>query len=423
MKCPGLSAVAWLVLCASALVAAPTTAHDALILYDGEPEKSDAYISARFTQCLLSHFDLDGVRLRSFFSCPPVEAAAAGFLFAICEQGSAPLPPALLEAVAGRRRPVIWINLQLDELLAMAPGRYPLRAGPEVSGRGWKISYGDRQFAKEDKELQTMLPGRSGCRVVAWAEDGKGRRLPWAVHGSNLWVFADSPFAYAREGGRWLVFADLLHDILGRDHEELHRVLLRIEDVTPQSDPAAIRRIAEFLAAEDVPFQIALVPIYHDPAAQEEEFLSEKPELIAALRYAVSKGAAIVMHGVSHQYRGTSTDDYEFWDMIAGTPIPTASDDWLQRRLEQGIAECCRSGVYPIAWETPHYAAGQRDYRVISGFFDTFHDRPMVADIPDSQVLSPYSFRLGDMAEGYGRQSSSTLHLSQRDQRCFQCNQ
>ena len=84
--------------------------------------------------------------------------------------------------------------------------------------------------------------------------------------------------------------------------------------------------------------------------------------------------------------------------MIAGTPIPTASDDWLQRRLEQGIAECCRSGVYPIAWETPHYAAGQRDYRVISGFFDTFHDRPMVADIPDSQVLSPYSFRLGDMA-------------------------
>lgn len=394
MKRLGCLAAAWLLLGAAALASAPGAPRSALILYDGEAEKSDACVSARFTQCLLSHFDLAGIQLQPFSSCPPAEAAAAGFLFVICEEGRTPLPNALLEAVVERRDPVIWINLQLDELLDQVPGRYPLRAGPEASGRDWKISYADHVFAKEDKELQTLLPGRSGCRVVAWAEDKDGRRLPYAVHGSNLWAFADSPFAYAREGGRWLVFSDLLHDILGQDHEADRRVLLRIEDITPQSDPAAIRRIADYLAGEKVPFQLSLVPVYVDPAAQEEEFLAENPELVAALRYAVGRGAAVVMHGVTHQYRGASTDDYEFWDVIAGTPIPAVSDDWLERRIEQGIADCCGSGLYPIAWETPHYAASQRDYRVISRFFDTFHDRPMVADVPDAQMLAPYRFRL-----------------------------
>lgn len=396
MTRPGaLVAAGWL-LCSALLAAAPAVPRNVLILYDGEPERSDAYVSARFTQCLLSHFELDEVRLLPISACPPAQAAAAGYLFAICEEGRTPLPHALLAAVAGRRHPVIWINMQVDELLGLVPGRFPLRAGPETGGRDWRIFYNDRSFAKEDRELQTLLPGRSGSRVLAWAEDGDGRRLPYAVRGSNLWAFADSPFAYAREGGRWLVFSDLLHDILGQDHERSRRVLLRIEDITPQSDPAAIRRIADYLAGEAVPFQLALVPIYVDPAAQQEEFLSEKPELTAALRYAVTKGGAVVMHGVSHQYRGASTDDVEFWDVIAGTPLASMSEDWLRRRIEAGIGECCRSGLYPLAWETPHYAAGQRDYRVISGFFDTFHDRPMVADIADSQLLAPYRVTLPD---------------------------
>ena len=383
-----------LLLAAAPLARPAPAAGRALILYDGEPGRSDGFLSARYSECLLGHFDLDAVTLRPLADCPPREAAAADFLFVVCEEGRAAVPPALLEAIASRRAPIVWLNLQVDELLDLMPGRFPLRPGGETTGRSWRVDYGDHSFAKEDAELQVLVPGHSGCRVAAWAQDAGGRRLPYVVRGSNLWVFADSPFAYAREGGRWLVFADLLHDILGRDHEPARRALLRIEDINPQSDPAAIRRIADYLAAEGVPFQLSLVPIYRDPAAQEEEFLSDKPELVAALRDAVGKGAAIVMHGVSHQYRGASTDDYEFWDPVAGGPIPEASEEWLRRRLEQGIAECRRSGLFPLAWETPHYAAGQREYRLIGGFFDTFFDRPMVADVPDSQMLAPYPYRL-----------------------------
>lgn len=382
-------------LLATAPLARPAPAAGrALVLYDGEPGRSDGFLSARYTECLLGHFDLDAVSLRPLADCLPREAAAADFLFVACEEGRAPVPSALLEAIVSRRAPVVWMNLQVDELLGLMPGRFPLRAGGETRGSSWRVTYGDYSFAKEDAELQVLVPGRSGCRVVAWAEDAGGRRLPYVVHGSNLWAFADSPFAYAREGGRWLVLADLLHDVLGQDHEPARRALLRIEDVNPQSSPDAIRRIAGYLAAEGVRFQLALVPIYRDPATQEEEFLSEKPELTAALRDAVAKGATLVMHGVSHQYRGASTDDYEFWDPVAGTPIPEASEEWLRRRIEQGLAECRRSGLFPLAWETPHYAAGQREYRIIASYFDTFFDRPMVADLPDAQMLAPYPYRL-----------------------------
>ena len=376
------------------LLTLPLASRSVLILYDGERDNSDAFLSARFTQGLLGHFDLIETRLEPLGECPSSRAAGADFLFIFCEEGRVPLPSSLLEAIVSRRAPVVWVNQQLDELLEQAPGRFPLKAGPEVSGRNWRISYAGRRFTKEDKEMQTLLPGKSGCRVVSWAEDADGRRLPYVVSGSNLWAFADSPFSYAREGGRWLVFSDLLHEILGQDHDLAHRVLLRIEDVNPQSDPAALRRIADYLGREGIPFQVSLVPIYRDPASQEEEFLSDKAELVAALRHAVGKGASIVMHGISHQYRGASTDDYEFWDVIAGSPIPASTPDWLERRIEQGIAECCRSGLYPIAWETPHYAASQRDYGVIGGFFDTFLDRPMMADISDSQILAPFPFRM-----------------------------
>ncbi|MFH0879234.1 MAG: hypothetical protein V2A34_05940, partial [Lentisphaerota bacterium] len=251
MKRAWLLAAGWLL-----LGAGPVLASSVLILYDGERNKSEAFLSARFTQCLLGHFNLDELRLESFHDCPPQQASAADFLFAISEDGRTPLPPSLLRAIAGRQGPIVWVNLQLDELLHEVPGRFMLQAGKEVNGRNWQVSYANRLFSKQDREMQTLVPG-DGCRVVAWAKDDGGQHLPYVVHGANLWAFADSPFAYAREGGRWLIFSDLLHEILGQDHKVSHRVLLRIEDVNPQSDPAAIKNISDFLADEEVPFQIA----------------------------------------------------------------------------------------------------------------------------------------------------------------------
>jgi len=56
---------------------------------------------------------------------------------------------------------------------------------------------------------------------------------------------ADSPFASATENDRYLLFADMLHDILHEQHEESHSALIRIEDVDPLQSPDQLRDIAD----------------------------------------------------------------------------------------------------------------------------------------------------------------------------------
>lgn len=368
----------------------------ALILYDGPEGRSEAYVTGRFVSFLLGHFQLDSVRLQPLADCRPREAASVDFLFVVVEEGREPLPRALLRGIASRQAPLVWINLQLEELLREAPRRFPLQAAGETGARGWRIYFQQQEFSAEAGERVVLRPASSQCQVLAWAEADDGRSLPYAVRAGNLWAFADSPFSWSREGGRWLILGELLHDILGQPHTHSRHALLRIEDVNPESDPVAIRRITNFLAGEGIPFQISLIPVYRDPIAQREVFLSANLPLVEALREAARRGAAIVMHGVTHQYRGASGEDYELWDPISGSPLAHAGRDWLESRLLRGIDEICRCGLYPIAWETPHYAAAQRDYRVISRFFDTLYDRPMVADLADTQMLAPYPYRLSD---------------------------
>jgi len=40
---------------------------------------------------------------------------------------------------------------------------------------------------------------------------------------------------------------------------------------------------------------------------------SERRSIADAVRYMVSRGGTAIMHGATHQYRGQSGDDYEFW--------------------------------------------------------------------------------------------------------------
>src|SRR6185369_3265619 len=129
--------------------------------------------------------------------------------------------------------------------------------------------------------------------------------------------------------------------------------------------PALVRRVVDVLASEGVPFQLGLVPIYRDPSSSGEVQLSDRPELVAAVEYAVRKGGAIVLHGVTHQYNGTTPDDFEFWDADRNVKRPDDSVELVRNKLENGLDECFRNDLYPLAWETPHYAASLLDYQEI----------------------------------------------------------
>src|SRR5262249_43443128 len=227
-------------------------------------------------------------------------------------------------------------------------------------------------------------------QVLATATNEDGDREPYAVRRNRFWYFADNPFSFVTEGSRYLVFCDLLHDILEIDHPAQKRPLARIEDVSAEIDASDLRQAADVLARRGVPFQVAVIPIFRNPAKGFEIYLSDRQSLVEAIRYTIGRGGTPVMHGVTHQLRGATGDDYEFWDENTGRAIPGDSAQLVRERLRQGLAECFASGIFPVAFETPHYGASEIDYHAMSEVFKLFNERTMATAETGSIQLFPY---------------------------------
>ena len=82
------------------------------------------------------------------------------------------------------------------------------------------------------------------------------------------------------EGTRYLVLCDLLHDILGINHPSEMRAMVRIEDVSVDDDPDDLTRIANWLSDRHIPFGIALIPIFRDPAHSLEIRLGDRKSTV-----------------------------------------------------------------------------------------------------------------------------------------------
>ncbi|GMA38700.1 DUF2334 domain-containing protein [Mobilicoccus caccae] len=254
------------------------------------------------------------------------------------------------------------------------------------------------------------------CRTPDHSGDGT---VPWAIRSGNLTYVGESPFRFPVENGHHLAYADLLYAALGDDVEPVRQAAVRLEDVSPNSDPARIRQFAEYLHGEGVPFQIAVVPNFVDRPGTtlggrpRNLTLADTPDLVEALRYAQSKGATLIQHGTTHQYdsvanpyAGATGDDFEFYraacvdsDQGAGraqrtyracekdTDValvgPIGQDDaqtWATR-IAGGRALFGAAGLEaPAIFETPHYAASTEAYRGMRRVYDTRYERGMFTD-------------------------------------------
>ena len=253
-----------------------------------------------------------------------------------------------------------------------------------------QVHHGAATFTKQKTGLTvTRLKDPAKCEVIASAS-APNKTVPYILKSGEFWYVADSPFAGATEKDRYLLFADLLHDMLKEDHPRSHRALLRIEDVHPLEHPDRLRAIADFLYAEKVPFLIALVPYYVDPGQSLRVSLTDRPDLVDAIHYMVRHGGTVVMHGVTHQYKGVTAIDYEFWDENRGKPIKGDSAEYVQDKLNMGLAECLRNGIYPVIWETPHYTASQQTYETVAKVFSSAMEQRLAIDNADYSQYFPY---------------------------------
>jgi uncharacterized protein YdaL len=305
-----------------------------------------------------------------------------------------PLPDALLDDVLEGGTPVVWVHQNAWQLARRAPdfraafGYQPWRLDPsavgEVRYKGIRLT----RWAANRSALMTYVGlDRRRVEVLGEAVRADGTTLPWAVRSRHLTVVGDNPFTYLAETDRSLAFADLLFDLLAPRSGERHRALLRIEDVMPGTDPARLRALVDVLAAEGVPFGVAVIPRRLDPLGASGSRLppsmglADDPALVAALRDAVARGGTLLLHGHTHQfgavpnpYSGLSGDDFEFFAArvedggvrLTG-PVPGDSREFATSRVRSGLAEFDRAGLgRPAAFVYPHYAGSAEDSRAIS---------------------------------------------------------
>jgi uncharacterized protein YdaL len=377
-------------------VRSTSLASDVLVLHDS-PQSAlpPGVLDGNNILDLLGHFGLKGVLSR-------IEDYRAGdirrYRFVIMlavDARKIVYPKTLIEDVRGSSLPVFWIGNHLADLTA-DPG-FKSKIGFQLSGPGiskgfTSVNYKGTSLTKNDPSISPIeILDPSKPKVLATAQSTGGQLLPYIIHTDDFWYCADSPFSFAEEGDRYLVFCDVLHDFFKMPHQEERKALLRLEDISVDDDPAELRSTADYLYDRKIPFQISLIPIFVSPEDKSEIFLSDRPEFVRAIKYMVSKGGSVVMHGVTHQFRGRSGDDYEFWDEYSDRATLNDSRELVKKKLRLGLDECFKNGIYPLTWETPHYGASQLDYRAFSEYFNSAYDRNMSVDRAESGHFFPYT--------------------------------
>ncbi len=296
------------------------------------------------------------------------------------------IPPQLfMNNVLHTKKTVIWVN---NGILAFCKfNNFDKKYGFNVSSfdtsGSYKKVFHDKQiFTRESANLFFIKVSNSKkVKVIANSYSDLFHNVtPYIIKSGNLYYIADMPVENVTQSDRYLLFADLLHDFIGENHPESHQAIVRIEDVTPLRDPQNLHKIAEILSERNIPFLIGVVPFFVNPAEKQYVSLSERPELVKAIKYCVEKGATIVMHGETHQYKGETGIDFEFWDGSTHKPIANDDPNQITDKIERGINECIKNGIYPLIWETPHYAASIMDYKIFSKYFGSAIERRMVND-------------------------------------------
>lgn len=185
--------------------------------------------------------------------------------------------------------------------------------------------------------------------------------------------------------------------------------LIRLEDIHPRSDPVLVKQVGDYLAERNIPYAVTVVPVYTNPETGQRIHLSQAIELVDVLQEMQANGASMIQHGYYHQYRADETGEgFEYWDVDHDRPIYQSNEDEVKLRedfasdeeyeefvqnvglpyeqthiyesIVNGVYEMTAEGLYPIAFEAPHYSMSQTGYKELSKYFTTYVGQIQTSD-------------------------------------------
>jgi uncharacterized protein YdaL len=313
------------------------------------------------------------------------------------------VPDALIADVM-KGAPVTWVNYHIWNLdragvgsLAQLGLRYTALhaayAQPEYSSTYRQVSYRGFTYDKYLAPMESIEVAATNTSVTVHAEiaNSAGRRIPYALQSGRFWYIADNPFVYMHETDRYLVFADLIGPMLGRNETCEPRALARMEDVSPHDPAINLERMIGVYQKVGIPFIAATIPVHIDrtqtPNITVNWSDAGAAATLAQVRRIPTVGGAIFQHGYTHQFEnlanpyGISGADFEFWRVTLDAqerwvfvgPVPGMTADSALQRVATGRGLLTSLGLNPTGWVTPHYQADPSYY----SRFSTVYPRAM----------------------------------------------
>jgi uncharacterized protein YdaL len=419
----------------------PTTAPKVLVLYDqpsGTQWDKLTFAYAIMMRNLLGHFDgnVDLLPVQQYAAGAVNNYSATFYLGGIYDN---PLPAAFLSDAATTTKTMVWFKYNIWQL-AWGPYNFTATRGIQYNGlKGMNalpgasttnpgfystVKYKGLDFVKyyqydaarnqingdPDIGAVSIADATKASIVVPIANSSDGTQLPYITRSGNFWYVADLPFSFIGPRDRYLVFSDVLHDMLGIPHAESHKALVRLEDVGAMVSVQAMKTLSDYMGSKRIPFSVAMIPRYVDAlgvyngGVRQEVPLSQAKNLQTAINYARVRGGELVMHGFTHQYNslrnphtGVSGDDYEFWNIVDNTPVQEDSTAWAYGRMNNGLTDMRALGWSPVAWEPPHYQTSAIAARTSTQLFNTTYMRSVyyTADKPNFFASVAKDFSVG----------------------------
>ena len=401
----GLLAVPGSIAASAAVTPAPT----ALVLYDSTgPYAFLGDVYAMQTANLVGHFGTaTRKKVKDYVAGEVNNYTATIYIGSTYDEA---IPATFLADVQTTIKPVVWMYSNIWKLTATNPNfiyDYGWMWGGYDFSHVGSVNYKGQALGRSNDNSSGIMNyysvDETKATVLATAVKDDGTTFPWAVRSKNLTYIGEVPYAYMKENDRYLIWSDMLFDLLAPATVERHRAMVRLEDVGPDADPAELRAIADYLFSKNIPFSIATYSWYRDPlgtfnaGVPVSRQMRQARDVVAALKYMQAKGGTIIQHGRTHQfgsklnpYDGVSANDFEFYfahvdtDVNSPTynyvkldgPVTGDSRAWATARMVAGSMDMMLAGLAkPTIFEFPHYAASEADYLAVKGLYAKAYDR------------------------------------------------
>ena len=303
----------------------------------------------------------------------------------------------------------LFVVDQYDDVKKMFIGNYfeYFKEAPGLSIRDYRnigsVSGEGKTFDLRGKKEMMLINGIDQMEVLYEGQAFDGS-YPLIFKNGNLYYVA----ANSITGRLSDIIGESLFDFFEQEKSQPKK-LIRLEDIHPRSDPVLLKQVGDYLAERDIPYAVTVVPFYKNPETGQNIHLSQALELVEVLQEMQKNGASLIQHGYYHQYREDETGEgFEYWDVDYDRPIyqsntaevklredftsDEAYQDFVQNAglsyeqtyiydsIVNGVYEMTAEGLYPIAFEAPHYSMSQSGYKELSKYFTTYVGQIQISD-------------------------------------------